>query len=876
MDAIYSWWWYDRTERDAHTSVRVFRRRQEPGTSHFVPTINILKIIPRASKKHEPNIFLVVSIMCAILSSDRMLRIQQHLLSPFATPSLNHNIRHVKSSSCNKDGPGTSRDATVTAPKIIHDDKDTNTDTDTNHIPKRHGLGRLVATSFDNGKTTQCTTVSYQSPVRLIPLRSTQVLAQGGAMAFLSNYGGGLLPGDVHYYDIHVQNHARLALLTQGHNRIYKQKRKQHLTQHHPEQPIASTIGPQPRRPRQPRRLRQGLISQTNFTARVDPHGFLVMAPDPVTPFASSAYRQSETIILHPTSSLCFIDWFSSGRFANGEHWQQERLETCTTIYLDNNNNDDDDDLTTPQRRQQGKQDQRWDDRNSHDETNKDIRQPLLVDSISLTDGPYRMGMDWGDQWQCNAFSTVFLYGSQVQLVRQRFQQLQHCFLSARTRVRQSASSSSMEQQQQQELLVNLQQTLSGNRVLLSVSHVDHTMRQTKSPTTTTTSLSVVRMAAMSNEDLYRILHYCLLPLAASTTSIQHDVDAQKSHGLFGLEFYKDRIHSTHSASIVPMNRQQTTTSTITSRQRQQQLQQLQKCQQWSQIVKETAIQPQTCFNPSQETAYSQWAMLLLADSSLPTGGFAHSSGLEAAAQLGMLSNRQHVQTFVQTSVQSFLQLSSPVVERVHNHALSAIYSFGDIKGDSLSSDSQEIDAMNHKYHLAIVSNEPACMASLDQGRSLLRVALHWAHDQAQNDCSSHDQVSEKQDGVKGMHCRRRLDLLSTLSNQGEFHPGFHYVTVFGTTAAVFGITLEQTRSLLGYCVARDLVSAAVRLNLIALLASIQEIITTAPPQGNWNRVGDNDDDTSSGDGLVLSSCAPVLDTIQPCHNALAVRLFRS
>ena len=101
-------------------SLRVFRPRQEPGTTHLIQppqSTTVIDIdqnkIPRDSQKHEPNIFLVVSIMRAILSSDRMLHIQQHLLSPFATPSLNHNIRHVKSPTCNKDSPGTSRDATV-------------------------------------------------------------------------------------------------------------------------------------------------------------------------------------------------------------------------------------------------------------------------------------------------------------------------------------------------------------------------------------------------------------------------------------------------------------------------------------------------------------------------------------------------------------------------------------------------------------------------------------------------------------------------------------------------------------------------------------------------------------------------------------------
>src|SRR5579872_7266707 len=50
----------------------------------------------------------------------------------------------------------------------------------------------------------------------------------------------------------------------------------------------------------------------------------------------------------------------------------------------------------------------------------------------------------------------------------------------------------------------------------------------------------------------------------------------------------------------------------------------------------------------------NEWLVWQLADSAFPTGGFAHSGGLEAACQHGELRNRAELTSFIETSLRQF------------------------------------------------------------------------------------------------------------------------------------------------------------------------------------------------------------------------------
>src|SRR6202790_2805936 len=55
-----------------------------------------------------------------------------------------------------------------------------------------------------------------------------------------------------------------------------------------------------------------------------------------------------------------------------------------------------------------------------------------------------------------------------------------------------------------------------------------------------------------------------------------------------------------------------------------------------------------------------------LADSAFPTGGFAHSGGLEAAWQHGEVRNRDELSTFIESSLSQFGHGSFPLMLAAH------------------------------------------------------------------------------------------------------------------------------------------------------------------------------------------------------------------
>jgi urease accessory protein len=94
------------------------------------------------------------------------------------------------------------------------------------------------------------------------------------------------------------------------------------------------------------------------------------------------------------------------------------------------------------------------------------------------------------------------------------------------------------------------------------------------------------------------------------------------------------------------------------------------------------------------------WALLQLADSAFPTGGFAHSAGLEAAIAAGTLAG---VEPFCVELLDQLAHGSLPLVAAVHDEPARAA----------------EIDALT----TALLWNHIAARASRAQGRALLDVA---------------------------------------------------------------------------------------------------------------------------------------------------------
>eukprot|EP00977_Amphora_coffeiformis_P022238 scaffold10653_cov175-Amphora_coffeaeformis.AAC.7 len=531
------------------------------------------------------------------------------------------------------------------------------------------GLGHLVAqASKDTSKITCLVNVSHQAPFRWIPLRSSAAAKAGAAVVYGSNYGGGLLPGDSYETTIHVKPHARLGLLTQGSNRVYKQMRRtdynyDSVTSSSPDRPSCITA---------------------NYT--VDADGLLVVAPDPMTPFGDSALKQKQSITLHPDGNLCFIDWVAAGRLAQAERWQQKSLSSRTEFKF------------------------------------TDQEQPILIDAIQLRDHQ-STGMNWSNT-QFNAYATLVLHGERLEQVKENCLALQTILAS------QFTSTRSMLDKDTHTLSADLDEIPSrmAGPVVMGVT-----------PDAGREGTMVVRLAATANEDLYRVFHTCLAPLT----------------GVFGHQFYHERIRAVHSAAV-PF-------ATV-------------KASEGENNIEKPSVSPDCAPMRTTTSPTAHWLAHVLTDSSLPTGGFAHSAGLEAAAQLKIVQNVDDIEAYVHATVQSTLQLVTPTLASVHEA----------VKCNQLDVRWKDI---HEELQAMLVANGPACRASLDQGTSLLRLARQWPD-------------------------------ISLDRSIFATTPQAHYAPVFGVVTATSGLSLDETRHLLAYTTARDVVSTAVRLNLLGPLAT--------------------------------------------------------
>jgi len=162
------------------------------------------------------------------------------------------------------------------------------------------GEGRLIASLKPDGAPTLSRMV-YQYPLKLIS--PSVPSSHESVLVFLLSYGGGLVAGDQVDLAVEVQADARLSIVTQGHTKIF----------------APATGGAA---------ATQTTTPTTRQTLRVQiaPGAALCLLPDPVQPFAGSAYEQRQTFrLMGPAASLCLLDWVTRGRTARGEDWSLMR-----------------------------------------------------------------------------------------------------------------------------------------------------------------------------------------------------------------------------------------------------------------------------------------------------------------------------------------------------------------------------------------------------------------------------------------------------------------------------------------------------------------------------------------------------------------------
>jgi urease accessory protein len=163
-------------------------------------------------------------------------------------------------------------------------------------------------------------TVSYQYPLKLVapdPLPPPNYYEKDGTISprlvhtvFLLTYGGGIVAGDSIDLSVRLEAGTRLVLLTQGSTKIFK------------------TTDP-------------SLVSRQQMRVTIAPNSALVYLPDPVQPFAQTAFSQSQVYVLeNEEGSLCVCDWVTSGRSARGEDWDIYEYKSRNEVWASNKQGD--------------------------------------------------------------------------------------------------------------------------------------------------------------------------------------------------------------------------------------------------------------------------------------------------------------------------------------------------------------------------------------------------------------------------------------------------------------------------------------------------------------------------------------------------------
>jgi len=212
------------------------------------------------------------------------------------------------------------------------------------------------------------------------------------------------------------------------------------------------------------------------------------------------------------------------------------------------------------------------------------------------------------------------------------------------------------------------------------------------------------------------------------------------------------------------------------------------------------------------------WLIWQLADSAFPSGGFAHSSGLEAAWQQGEVDDFEH---FVRQVITQCGHGALPLVAAAHERA----------------ADLADLDALCDAFLSSAVANR----ASRIQGVAFLMAAE-----------------------------RAFPTVVGLGANAREQKLAMHYAPLFGAISGVIGVERRMAQALFLQMTCRGVLAAAVRLGIIGSNAAQRLQAELAPHlQDTLDRCEHLSPDQ-------LSQTAPLIDLWQSMHDRIYSRLFQS
>ena len=212
-----------------------------------------------------------------------------------------------------------------------------------------------------------------------------------------------------------------------------------------------------------------------------------------------------------------------------------------------------------------------------------------------------------------------------------------------------------------------------------------------------------------------------------------------------------------------------------------------------------------------------------LIDSAFPSGGFAHSGGLEAAVQHGRVTDADSTRAFARQALAQTGRSALPIVTASHRCQ------------ESLG----ELDHLSDLF----LSNPVANRASRAQGRALLTSVVR----------------SFREADVETLETRIRIEGL-----------GGHYAPLFGRLFSALGVELAVAERAYLFISARGVSSAAVRLGIVgAFEAQAMLAELTAQIDPIVRDCGELSPDH-------IAQTAPLIDLFQATHDRLYSRLFQS
>ena len=268
------------------------------------------------------------------------------------------------------------------------------------------------------------------------------------------------------------------------------------------------------------------------------------------------------------------------------------------------------------------------------------------------------------------------------------------------------------------------------------------------------------------------------------------------------------------------------------------------------------AVSPAPLRGADDDDAFAAFATWQLIDPLLPTGGFAHSQGLEAAAHAGLVAGGDErlgrrgaeetgwdVVAFARECVANAASQSLPFVEAARRvfgalreraeepsprggkrNAFSE--ADGKADGDAVARAVDAFVALDRRLAARLVGNAAATRASAATGAALLRAAIA-AFGRPPPETRTIAATAAEDDDEDAffpeplVEALRRAKAATRSEKRRETRlPGAHLAVVFGAVAGAAGFSARHAARIFCYLTLRDTLSAATRLNLVGPLAA--------------------------------------------------------